>query len=91
MMLSSANLSADAAYCRSLGIDAYLVKPVSHSDLRQTLQSVLVSPILPNRAIPIQQTNAVRDRGVVSSWSRTTQSIARSPYDYWRSRGIPSK
>ncbi len=41
MMLSSNDLQADAARCRTLGIAHYLVKPILGSDLRQAVQAVL--------------------------------------------------
>ena len=41
MMLSSSDLNTDAAYCRRLGIDTYLVKPVCESELRLAVLSAL--------------------------------------------------
>jgi CheY-like chemotaxis protein/HPt (histidine-containing phosphotransfer) domain-containing protein len=40
IMLTSAGRSDDVARCRRIGIDAYLVKPVKHSDLLDTLVTV---------------------------------------------------
>jgi CheY-like chemotaxis protein len=41
MMLSSSGLNAEAARCRSMSIDAYVVKPVSRSDLREAIATTL--------------------------------------------------
>lgn len=41
MMLSSGGQRGDAARCRSMGISAYLTKPVSRSDLRSAILKVL--------------------------------------------------
>ncbi|HEY7212578.1 MAG TPA: response regulator [Bryobacteraceae bacterium] len=41
MMLSSADLNTDAAYCRRLGIQTYLVKPISESQLREAVLSTI--------------------------------------------------
>lgn len=44
MMLSSTDQHRDAARCRELGIAKYLVKPISQSDLLDSLLAVLGSP-----------------------------------------------
>ena len=41
MMLNSTGLRGDGARCQELGISAYLTKPVTHSDLKQTFSRVL--------------------------------------------------
>ncbi|HLH01843.1 MAG TPA: response regulator [Bryobacteraceae bacterium] len=41
MMLSSADLNTDAAYCRQLGIRTYLVKPISESQLHEAVLTAL--------------------------------------------------
>jgi signal transduction histidine kinase/DNA-binding response OmpR family regulator len=41
MMLTSVDLAADAAHCRQLGIQRYLVKPVSRADLKAAILQVL--------------------------------------------------
>ncbi len=41
MMLSSADLTADAAHCRDIGIQSYLVKPIGESQLREAVLSAL--------------------------------------------------
>jgi CheY-like chemotaxis protein len=41
MMLSSAGQRGDAARCRALGVAAYLVKPVGHSELLEALVGTL--------------------------------------------------
>lgn len=41
IMLTSADRPDDVARCRRIGIDAYLVKPAKHSDLFDTLASLL--------------------------------------------------
>ena len=42
MMLTSAGRRGDAARCRELGLAAYLTKPISQSDLFDTIMTVLV-------------------------------------------------
>jgi PAS domain S-box-containing protein len=49
ILLTSAGWRGDAAFCRSLGIRGYLPKPVTRTDLFQTIQSVL-SPHPPGDA-----------------------------------------
>jgi CheY-like chemotaxis protein len=44
VMLTSADRPDDVARCRRLGIDAYLVKPVKHSDLLDALVTVFGVP-----------------------------------------------
>jgi signal transduction histidine kinase/CheY-like chemotaxis protein len=44
MMLSSARLSSDAAECRALGVETYVVKPVGQADLRGAIDVALHSP-----------------------------------------------
>ena len=44
IMLTSAGFRGDAARCRELGIQAYLPKPIKHSDLLQAIQTVLSAP-----------------------------------------------
>jgi CheY-like chemotaxis protein/anti-sigma regulatory factor (Ser/Thr protein kinase) len=51
ILLTSAGWRGDANFCRSLGIRGYLPKPVTRTDLFQTIQSVL-SPQLPGEAKP---------------------------------------
>ncbi|HSY63857.1 MAG TPA: response regulator [Terriglobales bacterium] len=41
IMLTSAGFRGDATRCRELGIQAYLPKPIKHSDLLQAIQAVL--------------------------------------------------
>ena len=41
MMLSSANLSDDAARCREVGVELYLVKPVMRAELRRAILQIL--------------------------------------------------
>ena len=41
MMLSSSDLSAEAAQCRSLGIQTYIVKPIGQTELREALDTVI--------------------------------------------------
>ncbi len=41
MMLSSADLNTDAAYCRQLGIQTYLVKPICESELREAVLNAI--------------------------------------------------
>jgi len=43
MMLSSAGNSERSAYCRLLGVAAYLLKPVSQRELKEAILSVLAS------------------------------------------------
>ena len=43
MMLTSADLRGDAARCMELGLNAYLTKPVSLTELREALVTALGS------------------------------------------------
>jgi signal transduction histidine kinase/DNA-binding response OmpR family regulator len=43
MMLTSAGLRGDATRCKELGLNAYLTKPVSLTELRQALETALCS------------------------------------------------
>jgi CheY-like chemotaxis protein len=47
MMLTSGGQAGDAAKCQALGIAAYLLKPVRHSELRQAIGRVLRGEELP--------------------------------------------
>jgi PAS domain S-box-containing protein len=47
MMLTSGGQSGDAAKCQAMGISAYLLKPVRHSELRQAIERVLRGEELP--------------------------------------------
>jgi len=49
MILTSAGLRGDAARCRSLGIDAYLLKPIKESDLLKAVGAVMGSEEAPER------------------------------------------
>jgi two-component system, sensor histidine kinase and response regulator len=42
LMLTSAGLRGDAARCKALGLDVYLTKPVALSELRESMEAVLV-------------------------------------------------
>jgi PAS domain S-box-containing protein len=53
VMLTSAGFRGDAARCRELGIQAYLPKPVKHSDLLQAIKTVLKRGGDTNSARPI--------------------------------------
>ena len=41
LMLTSAGLRGDAARCQSLGLDVYLTKPVTLSELRESMEAIL--------------------------------------------------
>jgi CheY-like chemotaxis protein len=52
-MLTSAGRAEEAARCRQIGVDAYLIKPVKHSDLLDTLATLFggsAAPTVPARA-----------------------------------------
>ncbi|HWY55925.1 MAG TPA: response regulator [Terriglobales bacterium] len=61
IMLTSAGFRGDAARCRELGIQAYLPKPVKHSDLLQTIQTVLSSPGRTKEAPALITTHSLRE------------------------------
>ena len=64
IMLTSAGLRGDAARCRSLGIDAYLNKPVKRSDLLQAVRVVLGSQERAGKNSPLITVHSLRqDRG----------------------------
>jgi PAS domain S-box-containing protein len=55
LMLTSAGRQGDIACCRALGIDAYLMKPVSQSDLLNAIYKALGKPL------PVEIESAVTD------------------------------
>jgi CheY-like chemotaxis protein len=64
MMLTSSGLRGESARCRSLGISAYLVKPVSQSDLFDTITSALGKALIERSQIedvskPVPQSTGV--------------------------------
>jgi light-regulated signal transduction histidine kinase (bacteriophytochrome)/CheY-like chemotaxis protein len=64
IMLTSAGLRGDAARCRSLGIDAYLTKPIGRSDLLQAVRVVLGSQNGTGKNSPVITIHSLRqDRG----------------------------
>jgi two-component system sensor histidine kinase/response regulator len=58
MMLTSSDHSGDAARCRSMGIAAYLIKPVRQSSLRDAILRALTRqttrPLMPERPAPVR-------------------------------------
>ena len=66
MVLSSSDLAADAAQCRSLGIQTYVVKPVGQAELREALDAVIsrteatAKPIGPCSPVPLRQETGLR-------------------------------
>ncbi|HEX9867598.1 MAG TPA: response regulator, partial [Candidatus Tectomicrobia bacterium] len=52
LMLSSADLSGDAARCRELGISRYLTKPIVQSDLWEAIMTTLRMPAHDDRLVP---------------------------------------
>lgn len=60
MMLTSAGHQGDAARCRELGIAAYLLKPVRHSELRDAIAKVLCAAHVPG-SDPTVTSYALRD------------------------------
>jgi two-component system sensor histidine kinase/response regulator len=64
IMLTSAGLRGDALRCRSLGIDAYLTKPIRRSDLLQAVSVVLGSKNGSGKNAPVITIHSLRqDRG----------------------------
>jgi CheY-like chemotaxis protein len=64
IMLTSAGLRGDAARCRSLGIEAYLTKPIKRSDLLQAVRVVLGSQNARGGNSPVITVHSLRqDRG----------------------------
>lgn len=53
IMLSSAGARNDVARCAALGIARYLIKPVSHVELRVSIESVLAKSIQPEVSPPV--------------------------------------
>jgi CheY-like chemotaxis protein len=60
IMLTSAGLRGDAARCRSLGLDAYLTKPIKRSDLLEAVRVVLGSKNEVGKNSPIITTHSLR-------------------------------
>ena len=91
MMLSSAGQSEDAARCRSLGVAAYLTKPVKQSDLLDTIMTTLdhaahpalahaaAHPTLPAAGCPLRlllaEDNAVNQRLAVRLLEKRGHSL----------------
>ena len=61
IMLTSAGFRGDAARCRELGIQAYLPKPIKHSDLLQAIQTVLSSPARTEPAAALVTIHSLRE------------------------------
>ena len=53
MMLSSSGLEGEAERCRSLGIAAYLTKPIRPDDLLEAIARTLAAHVNPKRLIPL--------------------------------------
>src|SRR5262249_41150331 len=62
MMLTSLALAADAARCRQLGIERYLVKPVSRTDLKSA-----VLQIVGGGTAPVQRKGSLTDHTEATS------------------------
>jgi light-regulated signal transduction histidine kinase (bacteriophytochrome)/CheY-like chemotaxis protein len=60
IMLTSAGLRGDAARCRSLGIGAYLTKPIKRSDLLQAVRVVLGSQGGASKNSPVITVHSLR-------------------------------
>jgi signal transduction histidine kinase/DNA-binding response OmpR family regulator len=52
MMLSSSDMQTDCVRCRDLGIQAYLVKPVARTELRDAVLKALAIAPRPDRRLP---------------------------------------
>jgi signal transduction histidine kinase/DNA-binding response OmpR family regulator len=83
LMLTSGGQPGDAARCRDLGVEAYLTKPVSQSDLRSTILKALGlrgnqdSPSkLLAKETPAQRTDS-RLRVLVAEDNRVNQALAK--------------
>jgi signal transduction histidine kinase/DNA-binding response OmpR family regulator len=64
MMLTSAGLRGDAARCKELGLNAYLTKPISLTELREALETAKGSS--PNSGVLITQHSLREARPVYS-------------------------
>jgi signal transduction histidine kinase/DNA-binding response OmpR family regulator len=53
LMLSSADLAGSSARCRSMGIDQYLVKPVSRADLLSAMLLMIRVPVISEQPLPV--------------------------------------
>jgi signal transduction histidine kinase/DNA-binding response OmpR family regulator len=60
VMLTSGGQRGDGARCKQLGIDAYLIKPVSQSDLLETLLGIVISPLDRAQPVPDRPAHAAR-------------------------------
>lgn len=69
MVLSSGGQRGDAARCRSMGISAYLTKPVSRADLRGAILKVLREPpangAAQSGARPLVTRHSLREEGQI--------------------------
>ena len=70
MMLTSVGIREDAARCKKLGISAYLVKPITPSDLHDAMLHVLES-----RAGPQPAAERARPREPVADWTPSVEIL----------------
>ena len=61
IMLSSAGQRGDAVRCKSVGIDAYLSKPVKRSDLHRCILAVLGAATLEGSSAPLVTRHSLRE------------------------------
>jgi CheY-like chemotaxis protein/signal transduction histidine kinase len=82
MLLTSAGQRGDAARCRELGIEAYVLKPIKQADLREAVSAVLgrgpateqtAPPLLTRHSLREQQT---RLRILLAEDNRVNQRLA---------------
>jgi signal transduction histidine kinase/ligand-binding sensor domain-containing protein/CheY-like chemotaxis protein len=77
MMLSSSNQREDAARCRQLGVDLYLVKPIAASTLLEAIRKVLAGTSVNSgqTAAPQREYAASGSRPTLSSFDRASLQV----------------
>ena len=79
MMLTSGGQRGDAARCRELGMAAYLTKPISQSELLDSIMTALGSRTLQSGKSPLITRHSIRENRAgtcASCWPRTIWSTS---------------
>jgi signal transduction histidine kinase/CheY-like chemotaxis protein/HPt (histidine-containing phosphotransfer) domain-containing protein len=80
LMLSSADLSSDAARCREVGIAQYLMKPITQAELWDAILMALgsathIHAVQPTIALPVEQAHRQSLRILLAEDNRVNQQV----------------